>query len=111
MTTYHRTRHQKKRKTLVAKNQTKPLIVDRLTYAAAVIEPVITIPQAMIIFRDQTAAGISLSSWVGYQVLTAVWIWYAIVHKERLILVYQGLFFIIQAAVITGGVMYGAKWW
>lgn len=100
-----------KKHTLIAKKQKKPLLVDRLTYAAAIIEPVITIPQVIVIFRDQTAAGISLSSWIGYEILTSIWIWYAIVHKQRLILVYQGLFFIIQAAVIIGAVMYGASWW
>lgn len=102
--------HKKKRSVLIASKKTKPLFVDRLTYLAAIIEPVITIPQALIIFRDQTAAGISLLSWVGYEVLTAVWIWYAVVHKEKLILLYQGLFFIIQAIVIAGGVIYGARW-
>lgn len=100
-----------KKHALIVKKHKKPLLVDRLTYAAAIIEPVITIPQALVIFRDQTAAGVSLSSWVGYEILTAIWIWYALVHKQRLILVYQGLFFIIQAVVIVGGFMYGASWW
>lgn len=110
MTKIHRHLHKKKRSVLISTKKAKPLIVDRLTYIAAIVEPVITIPQALVIFRDQTAAGISLLSWVGYEVLTAVWLWYAIVHKERLILVYQGLFFIVQAAVIVGGIMYGARW-
>ena len=98
-------------KTIIAKRQKNPLVVDRLTYAAAIIEPIITVPQAAIIFREQTAAGISLGSWVGFQILTAIWIWYAIVHRERLILVYQGLFFIVQGAVIIGAILYGASWW
>lgn len=107
----HQHIHRHKHRVLVSKKQSRYYLVDRLTYAAAIIEPIITIPQAMIIFREKTAAGISLSSWVGFQILTAIWIWYAIVHKERLILIYQGLFFIIQAAVIVGAVMYGASWW
>lgn len=110
MTKIHRHLHKKKRSVLIPSKKAHPLLVDRLTYAAAIIEPAITIPQALIIFRDQTAAGISLFSWIGYEVLTAVWLWYAVVHKERLIFIYQGLFFIIQAIVITGGIIYGAKW-
>lgn len=89
----------------------KPLVVDRLTYIAAIIEPIITIPQAVLIFQTKSAAGISLLSWIGFQILTIIWIWYAIVHEERMILLYQGLFFIIQGFVIIGGIMYGAKWW
>ncbi len=111
MTKYHQHLHQKKRRVLIVKKQTKPLLVDRFTFAAAIIEPIITIPQAAIIFREQTAAGISLGSWVGFQILTGIWIWYALVHKEWLIFMYQGLFFIVQAAVIIGAIMYGASWW
>lgn len=110
MTRYHRVKHSKHRRVLIAKKQVKPLLVDRLTYAAAILEPVITIPQVMVIFQQKTAAGVSLLSWIGYEVLTAIWLWYAIVHKDRLILVYQGLFFIIQALVIIGAVIYGASW-
>ncbi len=110
MTRLVRHSHHKKRRVLIASKKTKPLLVDRLTYIAAVVEPVITIPQALIIFREQTAAGVSLSSWIGYEILTVIWLWYAIVHKERLILVYQGLFFIVQAVVIVGAIMYGASW-
>jgi len=104
-------KHIRRHRTLVVKKQKKPLVVDRLTYAAAIIEPIITIPQAAIIFKNQTAAGISLGSWIGFQALTAIWIWYAIVHKDWLIFTYQGLFFIIQAIIIAGAIIYGASWW
>lgn len=83
---------------------------DRATFAVAILEPLMTIPQAAIIFQEHTAAGVSLSTWVGYEVLTLVWLWYGYIHKERMILVYQVLFLIMQTAVIVGGVMYGAKW-
>lgn len=88
----------------------KPRLVDRLTYCAAIIEPVITVPQAVTIFQRHSATAISLSTWVGYEGLTLVWLWYGLVHRERMILTYQGLFFITQAAVIIGAFIYGAKW-
>lgn len=111
MTRLHRHLHHKKHRTLVTKKQSKPQVVDRLTYAAAIIEPVITIPQAVIIFREQTAAGVSLGSWIGFQILTAIWVWYGIVHRDWLIITYQGLFFIVQGFVIAGAIIYGASWW
>jgi uncharacterized protein with PQ loop repeat len=110
MTRYHRHLHHKKHRVLIAKKQAKPLLVDRLTYGAAILEPIITIPQVVVIFQQKTAAGVSLSSWIGYEILTAIWLWYAVVHKDRLILVYQGLFFIVQGLVIAGAIMYGASW-
>jgi uncharacterized protein with PQ loop repeat len=85
--------------------------VDKLIYLAAILEPLVTLPQVIVIFRDKSAQGVSISSWFGFQVLTAVWIWYGIVHKDKAIIIYQGLFFIFQGMVIVGGIMYGAKWW
>lgn len=110
MSKYHRLKHGQKRKVLVVKKQAKPLLVDRLTYIVAIIEPVITLPQVYIIFHDKTAEGIAISSWVGYEVFTAIWLWYGIVHKERAIIIYQALWLVMQTAVIIGGLMYGAKW-
>ena len=107
----HKQKQIRRHRTLVVKKQKKPILVDRLTYVAAIVEPIITIPQATVIFKEKTAAGISLGSWIGFQILTAVWIWYALVHKDWLILTYQGLFFVVQAAVIIGAIIYGANWW
>lgn len=85
-------------------------VVDRATYVVAIVEPVITIPQATTIFVHHTAAGISLTSWVGYEVLTVIWLWYAIVHRNRLIFIYNILYFVIQTVIIFGGILYGARW-
>lgn len=110
MSKYRRHHHQKARKALVVKKQTKPLLVDRATYLVAAIEPIITLPQLYLIFRDKTAAGIALSSWVGYQIFTIVWLWYGIVHKEKVIIFYQTCWLFLQSAIIFGGLLYGAKW-
>jgi uncharacterized protein with PQ loop repeat len=109
MSRYHR--HQaKKRHVTVVKTTKHARLVDRATFIVAIVEPLITIPQAFDIFHNHTAAGISLSTWVGYELLTVVWLWYAVVHKEKMILMYQGLFMIVQTFVIIGGFMYGASW-
>jgi uncharacterized protein with PQ loop repeat len=100
----------KKRSSAAAKRFKKSALIDRTTYVAAIVEPIITIPQAADIFVHHTAAGISLSSWIGYELLTAVWVWYAIVHKDRLILIYNAMYFVVQTVIIIGGFMYGARW-
>ena len=111
MSKIHRLNHAKKHKVLVVKKQKNTKLVDRLTYMVAIIEPVITIPQVYIIFHDRTAEGIALSSWVGYQLFTLIWLWYGIVHKEKVIIFYQICWFILQTAIIIGGLIYGAKWY
>src|ERR1700677_2546237 len=110
MAKYHNHQRIKKQRTLVVKKSANARLADRATLVVAILEPLITIPQMIVIFTSKTAAGVSLITWVGYELLTIVWLWYAIVHKDRLIFLYQGLFFIIQTGVIIGGLMYGAKW-
>ena len=110
MSRYHRHLHIKKERALIVKKLRKPKLVDRMTFMAAILEPVVTIPQVTIIFADKTAAGISLPTWFGYEFLTLVWLWYGFVHKDRLIILYQGLFMVVQTGVIIGGLIYGAKW-
>lgn len=110
MSKYHRIKHQKARKALIIKKQAKPMFVDRVTYFVAIVEPMITLPQLYLIFHDKTAEGIALSSWVGYQVFTLIWLWYGITHKDKVIITYQICWLILQTGVIIGGLMYGAKW-
>ncbi len=111
MTRHHQQKQTKKLKTLVVKKQANVQLVDRLTYLVAAIEPIVTLPQVYLIFRDKTADGIAISSWIGYQLFTLVWLWYGIVHKEKVIIFYQLAWFILQTAIIIGAVMYGAKWY
>lgn len=111
MTKIHRHLHAKKHKALIVKKQANAKFVDRLTYLVAAIEPIVTIPQVYLIFRDKTAEGIAISSWIGYQIFTLVWLWYGIVHKEKVIIFYQLCWFVLQMIIIIGAIMYGAKWY
>lgn len=109
VSTYHRYKHQKARKTLIVKKADKPKVVDRLTYMAAIVEPLFSLPQAYQIFHDRSAGSVSILSWIGFEVMTLIWLWYGVVHKEKMILVYQGLFFIIDGSVLFGAIYYGGK--
>ena len=111
MSKYHRHTHSKRQKVLVIKKQANTKLVDRLTYLVAAIEPIVTLPQVYLIFRDHTAEGIAISSWVGYQIFTVIWLWYGIVHKEKVIIWYQVAWLILQTAILVGALMYGAKWY
>lgn len=84
--------------------------IDWLTLSVAVIEPLVTIPQVATILIHHTAAGVSLSTWVGYDLVTIIWLLYAYSHKIRVILVESSLFMIVQTAVIVTGLLYGARW-
>ena len=110
MSTYHRHKHQKTHKALVLKKATKPKIIDRIIYFAAIVEPLFSLPQSYQIFHDKAAANVSIAAWVGFEVMALIWLWYGIVHRDRMILIYQGLFFVIDGSVVVGAFVYGAKW-
>lgn len=109
MTKLHQYKHIKQRKTLVVKKQAKPLLVDRLIYLAAIIEPLFSLPQSYSIWHTHSAGSVSILTWIGYVALPPIWIWYAITHKERVILLYQGLFLLIDGSVLIGAIYYGGK--
>ncbi len=103
-------RQVRKHKVLIVDNKQRPKIVDRLTFIVAIVEPLIALPQAITIFQRHNATGISLSTWLGFCLLDAVWVWYSIEHRERLIFIESTLFLIVQSAIVAGGAMYGAQW-
>jgi len=111
MSKIHRYKHQKKHRVLTINKKSKYRSIDRLTYIAAIVEPAITIPQVIVIFRDKTAAGIAISSLFGSQLFTLIWLWYGVVHKEKVIILYQLGWLILQTLIIIGGLRYGAKWY
>ncbi len=109
MSRLHRHKYQEARKVLVIRKATKPRIVDRLVYVAAIIEPLFSLPQAYQIYNDKAATNVSILSWLGFECMTLIWLWYGITHKDKMILIYQGLFFVIDGSVLAGATYYGGK--
>ena len=110
MSTYHRYKRQKTHKSLVLKKTAKPKAIDRIIYFAAIVEPLFSLPQSYQIFHDKAAANVSILAWLGFEVMALIWLWYGIAHKDRMILIYQGLFFIVDGSVVVGAIIYGARW-
>ena len=84
--------------------------IDKIILGVAIIEPLFTLPQVIIIFRNKNATDVSIFTWLGFNLMTLMWIWYAIAHKEKIVLIYQLLFFLINCFVIIGAIMYGGQW-
>lgn len=88
----------------------KELFIDKIILIAAIVEPLFTLPQVILIFRNKDASDISIITWLGFNLMTLIWIWYALIHKEKIVLIYQLLFFIINCFVIIGALVYGGQW-
>lgn len=102
-------KHGKSHKVISIQKKAKAKLVDRLIYFAAIIEPLFSLPQAYHIYSHQSAQDVSILSWIGFEFMTLIWVWYAITHREKMILVYQGLFLIIDGFVLVGAIIYGGK--
>lgn len=81
--------------------------VDRAMMAAAVIHPLTALPQVAQIYATHNASGVSLLTWLGFMVLGAVFLTYALLHRIRPMIVTQVLWFIIDLLVVIGVLLYG----
>jgi uncharacterized protein with PQ loop repeat len=109
MARFNKHKHQKAQKTLTVKKQRKPKFIDRLVYVAAIVEPLCSLPQAYAVWSTRSAGSVSILSWLGFVVMGAIWVWYAIVNREKIVLIYQGMFFIVDSVVLVGAIVFGGK--
>ena len=84
--------------------------VDKFIFVVAIVEPLFTLPQAYAIFNTRNAAGVSILTWMGYTVMTSIWVWYAINREDKVVLLYQGLFLMFDILVTVGAFLYGGQW-
>jgi len=104
-----RTHKQSKAQPRPAKQAPPKRVVDRIIYIVAFVEPLFSVPQAYEIYSARSAVNVSVLSWLGFEAMTVIWLWYAAVHRDKLLLLYQGLFFIIDGSVVVGALLYGGS--
>ncbi len=81
-------------------------LIDKAVYAAALLTPVVTIPQAYQIFAVKSSAGVSVVSWICFASANIVWTIYGVVHKEKPIIISNIANFFINIVVIVAALMY-----
>lgn len=85
---------------------TKTTIIDTLVNIAAVIHPLSALPQVYTIYVSQNVAGVSLWTWLGFMIIGFIFLAYGLVHRLKPIIVTQILWFIVDAMVIVGILLY-----
>lgn len=106
--------HQHKRKRIYQKKEPYPSpkfykrILDRTVFAAAIVSPIMTIPQIYIVWTQRSAKGLSLAAWSTYLIVAVVWLVYGMVHKDRAIIVNSFLFVVVHSMVVLGILIF---WW
>ncbi|PLS80575.1 hypothetical protein CYG49_04885 [Candidatus Saccharibacteria bacterium] len=80
--------------------------IDKSMAVAAVVQPLMTLPQVIQIFTTQNVTGISLLTWVAYLVLGLVFLAYGIAHSIKPLIVTQILWFTVDLLVVVGIIIY-----
>ena len=81
-------------------------ILDRTIYIASFAGPMTAMPQIYQIFSTQSAAGVSIWSWIMGFGFSVIWVIYALFYKLKPILVAQSLWLMIDVIIIVGIMMY-----
>jgi uncharacterized protein with PQ loop repeat len=82
-------------------------VLDKSVYAAGILGPLSTIPQMYVIFATHNATSVSISTWAIAAFFDIPWIFYAIAHKARPLILCYVLWFIFNSAVVLGVLLYG----
>lgn len=85
----------------------KKFILDDIVYFAAILSPIMTIPQVLIIYQNKTASGVSLISWISYFLIALIWLYYGTVHKSKPIIISNTGWIFLSLFIIIGIYIYG----
>lgn len=83
--------------------------LDNIIMVVAVMGVGLTIPQAVKIWSEKSATGLSLTTWVAYLFASLFWFTYGYLHKEKVIFVSNIFAAILNVFIVVGILMYGAK--
>lgn len=78
---------------------------DRIILLVAYLNPALNIPQLVKIWVEGTAAGVSVTSWFGFAIVSALWFGYGLQHKQKPITVMNGLLFVIQMGIAISALL------
>lgn len=87
---------------MIHKTQKQSGTLYRLTLVAAVVQPLMTVPQVMQLYTTHDASGLSLATWLGYAVIGLVFLAYGIKYRLVPIATTQILWFVLQMSVVIG---------
>jgi uncharacterized protein with PQ loop repeat len=79
---------------------------ERLLYLLSIITIVMTIPQALTIWLNRTAEGVSVISWGTYLVTACVWFVHGIRQRDRTIYLACIGWIVLDAAIVVGALVF-----
>jgi len=80
--------------------------IDKAVLIFGVIAPLMTAPQAYRVWVDRQVEGLHLGTWSVYFVNAILFTIYGIIHKDKPIIVMQGLFVLMTGLVSLGIILF-----
>lgn len=80
--------------------------IDRLCAVFAVLMPLTTLPQIIMLYGAKDATGLSLLMWLLYTVATVPFLLFGIIHKHKQLIVLNSLWILVNSTMIIGILVY-----
>lgn len=90
-----------------AKSVSTHKFLDKIIFLAAVVGPIMTIPQIINIWVQKSTEGVSLYTFGSYLLLNFVWLYYGLVHRDRAIIFAYLMWILANSTVVIGLLLYG----
>ena len=81
-------------------------LLDNMMYAVALVAPLALLPQIIQIYSTKSGAGVSIVTWVLLMCVNVLWFIYGAVHKDKHLLIANGLLFLFDMTIVVGLVLY-----
>lgn len=76
-------------------------VTDTLALIVGVAQPIMTIPQIVLVFKVQDSSQISLATWLTYDIASVVLLIYGFKHKLKPIIISQTIWLVVQTVMIA----------
>lgn len=98
-------RHIHKKKKYFPAKKYELNILDRVMYVVALLGPVMTLPQIYDIWIKRNSS-LNVVTWGGYLTIGFMWLFYGLVHKEKMIIFSNMIGIVTTGLVFFGALMY-----
>ena len=96
-------KHIYKKKKLAFPNKYQTTLLDKFMYAVAFAGPVMTLPQIYDIWITKSST-VNPLTWGGYLCIGFIWLFYGLVHKEKMI-IFSNLVGLVTTGLVFVGVV------
>lgn len=79
---------------------------DKFIYAGGFAGVIFSIPQVASVWIGKNVAGLSLITWLSFLIGTLCWLFYAIVHKEKPMMIINLAFSFLNLLIVIGIILF-----